>query len=133
MSQKRERAMETITMCYGGVPTGQVPTICFRLSDGGQTFLHSTGIEARPEDVERDQQLRNQLECHKLAMCKAYTLMQVKRMDMNSRIFETQVQRMMTEGTELFKRKTRTPGQVPVSLHTIYHTLPYSRQSLQLP
>ena len=25
-----------------------------------------------------------------------------------------------------------TPGQVPVSLHTIYHTLPYSRQSLQL-
>lgn len=97
--------METITMC-NGVPTGQVPTICFRLSDGGQTFLHSTGIVARPEDVERDQQLRNQLECHKLAMCKAYTLMQVKRMDMNGRIFETQVQRMMMEGAEMFKRKT---------------------------
>ena len=98
--------METITMCNGGVSTGQVPTICFRLSDGGQTFLHSTGIEARPEDVERDQQLRSQLEYHKLAMCKAYTLMQVKRMDMNSRIFELQVQRMMTEDSELFKRKT---------------------------
>ena len=106
MSQKRERAMETITMCHGGVPTGQVPTICFRLSDGVQTFFHSTGIEARPEDVERDQQLRSQLEYHKLAMCKAYTLMQVKRMDMNSRIFELQVQRMMTEDSELFKRKT---------------------------
>ena len=98
--------METITMCHRGVSTGQVPTICFRLSDGRQTFLHSTGIEARPEDVERDQQLRSLLEYHKLAMCKAYTLMQVKRMDMNSRIFETQVQRMMTEGAELFKRKT---------------------------
>ena len=37
------------------------------------------------------------MECHKLAMCKAYTLMQLKRMDMNSRIFEIQVQRVMTE------------------------------------
>lgn len=98
--------METITMCHGGVSSGQAPTICFCLNDGQQTFLHSTGIEAWPEDAEKNQQLLSQLECHKLAMCKAYTLMQVKHMDMKSRIFELQVQRMMTEGLELFKRKT---------------------------
>lgn len=96
-------------MYDGGTSTGQAPTICFRLNDGQQTFLHSTGIKARPEDAERNKQLRNELECHKLAMCKAYTLMQVKRMDMNSRIFELQVKRMMTEGTELFRRQAEVP------------------------
>ena len=81
-------------MYQGAAPSGAAPTIFFRLEDGGQTFCHSTGIKARPEDVVRDMKLRNELECHKLAMCKAYTLMQLKRMDMNSRIFEIQVQRV---------------------------------------
>ena len=101
--------METITMYQGAAPSGAAPTIFFRLEDGGQTFCHSTGIKARPEDVDRDMRLRNELECHKLAMCKAYTLMQLKRMDMNSRIFEIQVQRVMTEDVGMIKPKCGVP------------------------
>ena len=97
-------------MHQGAAPSGAAPTIFFRLEDGGQTFCHSTGIKARPEDVVRDMKLRNELECHKLAMCKAYTLMQLKRMDMNSRIFEIQVQRVMTEDVGMIKPKCGVPA-----------------------
>ena len=100
--------METITMCNGAAP-GAAPIIFFCLRDGGQTFYHSTGIKARPEDAVRDLRLHNELEYHKLAMCKAYTLMQLKRMDMNSRIFETQVQRVMTEDVGTTKAHQGVP------------------------
>ena len=100
--------METITMCNGAAP-GAAPIIFFCLRDGGQTFYHSTGIKARPEDAVRDLRLHNELEYHKLAMCKAYTLMQLKRMDMNSRIFETQVQRVMTEDVGTAKAHQGVP------------------------
>lgn len=108
--------METITMCHGATSKGTAPIIFFRLNDGQQTFYHSTGIMAWPEDASSDQRLINELEQHKLAMCKAYTLMQLKRMDMNSRIFELQVQKMMTEnacfiihksGESVYKRLER--------------------------
>ena len=101
--------METITMCQGAASSGAASTIFFRLEDSGQTFYHSTGIKARPEDAVRNLELHNELEHHKLAMCKAYTLMQIKRMDMNSRIFELQVKRMMTENMGLTMRKTGEP------------------------
>lgn len=101
--------METITMCHGAAPTGAASIIFFRLEDGQQTFYHSTGIKARPEDAVRDKKLRNELEHHKLAMCKAYTLMQVKRMDMNSRIFESQVQRVMTGNLSLATHRSGEP------------------------
>ena len=101
--------METITMYHGAAPTGAASIIFFRLEDGLQTFYHSTGIAAEPEEAERNQKLRDELEHHKLAMCKAYTLMQIKRMDMNSRIFELQVQRVMTECAGLLKRKEGEP------------------------
>lgn len=97
--------METITMCHGAA-SGAAPIIFFRLEDGGQTFYHSTGIKAWPEDAERNKELRSELEQHKLAMCKAYTFMQIKRMDMNSRIFEAQVKRMMTKEVELARQKS---------------------------
>ena len=100
--------METITMCHGAA-SGAAPIIFFRLEDGQQTFFHSTGIKAWPEDAERNQKLRNELEQHKLAMCKAYTFMQIKRMDMNSRIFETQVKRMMTKETGCVRQKSGEP------------------------
>lgn len=100
--------METITMCHGAA-SGAAPIIFFRLEDGGQTFYHSTGIKAWPEDAERNQELRIELEQHKLAMCKAYTFMQIKQMDMNSRVFETQVKRMMTEEIGRVKRKSGEP------------------------
>ena len=86
--------METITIC-SGTAQGVAPVIVFRLEDGAQTFYHSTGIEALPHEAERNQVLRDKLEIHKLAMCKAYTLMQLKRMDMNDRIFEMQVGRVL--------------------------------------
>ena len=86
--------METITIC-SGTAQGVAPVIVFRLEDGAQTFYHSTGIEALPHEAERNQVLRDKLEVHKLAMCKAYTLMQLKRMDMNDRIFEMQVGRVL--------------------------------------
>ena len=70
--------METITMCYGAAPKGAASIIFFRLEDGGQTFTHSTGIKAKLEDAVQDHKLRDELEHHKLAMCKAYTLMQIK-------------------------------------------------------
>lgn len=101
--------METITMCYGAAPTGAASIIFFRLEDGGQTFTHSTGIKAKPEDAVQDHKLRDELEHHKLAMCKAYTLMQIKRMDMNSRIFELQVKRVMTEEVGFSMRKSSEP------------------------
>lgn len=101
--------MGTITMCHGAAPTGAASIIFFRLEDGQQTFYHSTGIAAKPEEAERNQKLRDELEHHKLAMCKAYTLMQVKRMDMNSRIFELQVHRVMTDCAGLAKRKEGEP------------------------
>lgn len=100
--------METITM-YHGAAQGAAPVIFFRLEDGPQIFYHSTGIQARPEDVAADQHLRNELECHKLAMCKAYTLMQLKRMDMDSRIFELQIRRVMTEDLGLIRRRQEEP------------------------
>ena len=98
--------METITMYQGAAPSGAAPIIFFRLEDGGQTFCHSTGIKARPEDAFSDQTLCRELEHHKLAMCKAYTLMQLKQMDMNSRIFEMQVQKVMTDSGLFVVRKS---------------------------
>ena len=95
-------------MCEGAA-SGLAPIIFFRLEDGGQTFYHSTGIKARPEEAERNQKLHNELECHKLAMCKAYTLMQLKRMDMNSRIFEMMVGRVMTEGMGMARPRHGEP------------------------
>lgn len=93
-------------MYQGAAPSGAAPIIFFRLEDGGQTFCHSTGIKARPEDAFSDQTLRRELEHHKLAMCKAYTLMQLKQMDMNSRIFEMQVQKVMTDSGLFVVRKS---------------------------
>ena len=95
-------------MCNGAA-SGVAPIIFFRLEDGEQTFYHSTGIAARPEEAERNLRLRSQLEHHKLAMCKAYTLMQLKRMDMNSRIFEMMVGRVMTECIGFNQRRTGEP------------------------
>lgn len=82
-------------MCNGTVP-GAVPGILFRLEDGGQTFYHATGIVAQPGEASRNQALRSELNRHCLAMCKAYTLMQLRQMDMNGRIFESEVSRMLT-------------------------------------
>lgn len=90
--------METITMCYDKKPgSTPLPGITFRLEDGPQTFYHSTGIQTPPEEAQRDPALCDELNRHCMAMCKAYTLMQVRRMDMTSRIFETEVSRVLSD------------------------------------
>ena len=109
--------METITMCNDYVP-GSVPGIIFRLQDGAQTLYHSTGIVARPEDAERDLTLRSELDRHCLAMCKAYTLMQVRRMDMTSRIFENEISRVLSNAC-LFQLKRKAEPIYPRLLRYI--------------
>ena len=109
--------METITMCNDKVP-GSVPGIIFRLQDGAQILYHSTGIMARPEDAERDKKLRNELDRHCLAMCKAYTLMQLRRMDMTSRIFENEISRVLSDAC-IFQMKKQTVPLYPRLLRYI--------------
>lgn len=104
-------------MCNDKVP-GSVPGIIFRLQDGAQILYHSTGIQARPEDAERDQKLRNELDRHCLAMCKAYTLMQLRRMDMTSRIFENEISRVLSDAC-LFQMKRQTEPLYPRLLRYI--------------
>ena len=100
--------METITMCYGAVPSG-LPDIRFRLEDGPHIFYHSTGIKARQDEARSNPKLRSELNRHYLAMCKAYTLMQLRRMDMNNRIFETEVSRVLTDSFALCVKTKSEP------------------------
>ena len=100
--------METITLCNDTVP-GAIPGICFRLKDGTRTLYHSTGILAHPDEAQNNPELQNELNRHCLAMCKAYTLMQLHRMDMNSRIFETEVSRVLTDSYVFHTKKKSEP------------------------
>lgn len=93
-------------MCYKPVHDNQAG-IRFRLEDGALVFYHSTGIIAHHDEARNNPELRNELDRHILAMCKAYTLMQLRRMDMNNRIFETEVSRVLTDSFAL-KGKTKT-------------------------
>ena len=103
--------MEKITLCHDHVP-GTVPGILFQLEDGEQVLYHSTGIQADPDDAGANSNLRSELDRHRLAMCKAYTIMQVRRMDMNSRVFEMEVSRILTDNYDL-PTKTRSKPLYP--------------------
>ncbi len=83
-------------MCNDHVP-GAAPGILFRLEDGDKILYHSTGIQALPDEAWLNPALRSELYRHCLAMCKAYTLMQIRRMDMNCRIFEAEITRVLTD------------------------------------
>ena len=103
--------MEKITLCHDYVP-GTVPGILFQLEDGEQVLYHSTGIQADPDDAGTNSGLRSELDRHRLAMCKAYTIMQVRRMDMTSRVFEMEVSRILTDKYDL-PIKTRSKPLYP--------------------
>ena len=103
--------MEKITLCHDHVP-GTVPGILFQLEDGEQVLYHSTGIQADPDDAGTNSGLRSELDRHRLAMCKAYTIMQVRRMDMTSRVFEMEVSRILTDNYDL-PTKTRSKPLYP--------------------
>ena len=103
--------MEKITLCHDYVP-GTNPGILFQLEDGEQVLYHSTGIQADPDDAGANSNLRSELDRHRLAMCKAYTIMQVRRMDMTSRVFEMEVSRILTDNYDL-PTKTRSKPLYP--------------------
>ena len=105
--------METITMCNNTIP-GAVPGILLQLKDGDHTFYHSTGIQALPDEATNNPDLREEVARHSLAMCKAYTLMQLRQMDMDGRIFEMEVSRVLSDSYVFVVRK---------SLHPLYPRL----------
>lgn len=97
--------METITVCNNTIP-GAAPGILLQLRDGDHTFYHSTGIQAQPDDAKNNPELREEVTRHALAMCKAYTFMQLRQMDMNDRIFEIEVSRVLTDSCMFAVRKS---------------------------
>ena len=98
--------MERITICGGTVADSGCSAIRLRLEDGPQVFYHSTGISAtRNNDglsLNLNPETRSELDRHGLAMCKAYTLMQLRGMAMDNRVFETEVLRMLTHENTSF-------------------------------
>ncbi len=91
--------MEKITLCSGTVG-GDCSAICLRLEDGNRVFYHSTGITPVCDRTTINPVMQNEIARHGMAMCKAYTLMQLRSMDMDNRIFETEVRRMLTDDEE---------------------------------
>ena len=104
--------MERITICGGTVADSGCSAIRMRLEDGPQVFYHSTGISAtRNNDglsLNLNPETRSELDRHVLAMCKAYTLMQLRGMAMDNRVFETEVLRMLTHENTSFCANTET-------------------------
>ncbi len=95
-------------MCNEVIP-GAPSGIQLKLKDGSQTFIHSTGILAKPDEAKKNPKLRKEVNRHSLAMCKAYTLMQLRRMDMSSRIFEMEVARVLTGSCVFLVKRTSQP------------------------
>lgn len=102
--------MESIKLCSESSCVSK--DIRFRLEDGSRIFYHSTGIKAQRDEAMKNPKLRSELDRHYLAMCKAYTLMQLRSMDMNNRIFENEVSRMLTDSLALYV-KTKTEPMYP--------------------
>ena len=110
--------MERITICGGTVADSGCSAICLRLEDGPQVFYHSTGIRATGHNdgllLSLNPETRRELDRHGLAMCKAYTLMQLRGLTMDNRIFETEVLRMLTcEGVPLCTKTEATETLYP--------------------
>lgn len=88
--------MERITLCCGTAAGSGCPVIRLRLEDGTLVLYHSTEI-AMPRNLKSlNSETVNELDRHCLAMCKAYTLMQLRGMDMDNRQFETQVAQILS-------------------------------------
>lgn len=86
--------METITLCFGTVADG-LSEIRLKLEDGSNVLYHSTGIPANGNT--HDPATRSEIDRHGLAMCKAYTMMQLQGKTMSNRVFEAEVKRMLGE------------------------------------
>ena len=89
--------MERITMCCGTVAAGDRSAIRLRLEDRTLVFYHSTGILADNDSMPLTPETRSELDLHILAMCKAYTVMQLRGMEMDNGIFENEVLRMLAD------------------------------------
>ena len=101
--------MEQILMCNrpGSLSSGK-RAIRYRLTDHRITLYHATGIMASGADIASNKLLKAQLDAHILAMCKAYTLMQVRHLELNNRNFETEIRRVMEDGELEFARRDET-------------------------
>ena len=82
--------------------------IRYRLTDRRITLYHATGIMASGSDLAANKLLKSQLDAHILAMCKAYTLMQVRHLELNNRNFENEIRRVMEDGELAFARRDET-------------------------
>lgn len=94
--------MEKITMCGGTAAGSGCSAIRLKLEDGPRVFYHSTGImlahhNSNETPLHLNSKIRTDLGRHSLAMCKAYTLMQLRGKDMSNSIFEDEVRRMLLE------------------------------------
>lgn len=82
--------------------------IRLRLMDGEQVLYHKTDIVASDNEVMSDKMIKKKMGQHALAMCKAYTLMQVRHLELNNKNFENEIRRVMEEGELEFSRRDET-------------------------
>ena len=80
-----------------------------RLVDGKEVRLyHKTDVLASGPELDGSQAVKGLLTRHALAMCKAYTLMQLRHVAMDNRLFEREVQRVLENGELVFARQDET-------------------------
>ena len=87
-------------MCCGMTTSGH-PDIRLRLEDGPRVFYHSTGITTAETGMPLNPETRSEINRHGLAMCKAYTMMQLRNMNMDNHIFENEVLRLLTDSNAI--------------------------------
>ena len=102
--------MERIAICRAAAPRGAVANLRFRLEDGCKVRLyHKTGMSVLLSDLDKfspdgdlkpsvsiyNRELKAEINKHMTAMHKAYTVMQVKDMDMTSPVLEQQIEKIL--------------------------------------
>lgn len=88
-------------------------SIRYRLVDGATedrhdrnqriTLYHTTDVIASEHDIATNKLLKSRLDQHILAMCKAYTLMQLHHKDLTDQVFEHEIRRVMEDRVVAFE------------------------------
>ena len=82
--------------------------IRLRLEDGNIKLHHCTGIRADLSELKNNESIAGELNRHGIAMCTAYTLMQVHHLSMDNRVFESKIQQILEDGEIEFRRRDET-------------------------
>ncbi len=95
--------MERITLCQWRAPGKRCVRYCLRDESGNGAgskiiLYHNTGIMASRDDVVNNRHVKRALQEHVLAMCKAYTLMQMRRVELTPRNFEQTIGHLLDPG-----------------------------------